>query len=141
MFPRTVVFMLFCAGIGYFLGRTRGMGLQGLFFGLAFGPLGWALIMLWPRSWVQGPVPRQSFEPGGPADHPASGTSGRPGPSGASRAEGRGSDAASGNRSGEPSCPRCSRPVGREAGSCPHCGNVLVPIRYAVEDRKPSGPG
>jgi hypothetical protein len=138
MFPRTVVFMLFCAGIGYFLGRTRGMGLQGLFFGLGFGPLGWALILLWPRSWVQGPVPRQGYGAGASADHPASGTPGRPGSPGA---DSRRSDPASGDRRGEPSCPRCHRPVGREAGSCPHCGNVLVPIRYAVEDRKPAGPG
>ena len=46
MVPRSLVFMLVCAGIGYFLGRTRGMGLQGFFFGLAFGPLGCALILL-----------------------------------------------------------------------------------------------
>ncbi len=126
MFPRTVVFMLFCAGIGYFLGRTRGMGLQGLLFGLGFGPLGWALILLWPRSWVQGPVPRQSSGSEGPADRPAAGTSWRAG---------------SGEWSRGPACPRCNHPVERDAGSCPHCGNVLVPIRYAVEDRKPSGPG
>lgn len=129
MFPRTVAFMLFCAGIGYFLGRTRGMGLQGLLFGLAFGPLGWALILLWPRSWVQGPVPRKGVGSGGPADFPASGTPGHPGAAGDADGDGpRG-----------PSCPRCRRSVEREAGSCPHCGNVLVPIRYAVEDRKPSG--
>lgn len=30
-------------------------------------------------------------------------------------------------------CPRCHKPVARSARACPHCGNVLMPIRYAVE--------
>ena len=34
---------------------------------------------------------------------------------------------------GGPACPRCQRPVPRSARACPHCGNVLMPIRYAVE--------
>jgi hypothetical protein len=34
---------------------------------------------------------------------------------------------------GGPTCPRCQRPVPRSARACPHCGNVLMRIRYAVE--------
>ena len=30
-------------------------------------------------------------------------------------------------------CPRCSGAVSRKATACPHCGNVLVPIRYEVK--------
>lgn len=122
MLPRTLFAMLACAAVGWLLGRTRGMGLQGFFFGLAFGPLGWGLILLWPRSWVQGPVPRGP-EPGGPF----TGTR-RPDPfarpTGQARPDGR----ASGG------CPRCGEPAPRDAAACPRCGNVLVPIHYQVED-------
>jgi hypothetical protein len=132
--------MLVCAMVGYLLGRTRGMGLQGFFMGLAFGPLGWGLILLWPTRWVQGPVPRDAYQ-------------GAPGP-GAGRAGGTASSASadrsdrSDSASDRPpetgrtsatrpeaegrACPRCSRPVGPDAGACPHCGNVLVPVRYRV---------
>lgn len=34
---------------------------------------------------------------------------------------------------GGSACPRCQRPVSRSARACPHCGNVLMRIRYAVE--------
>jgi hypothetical protein len=34
---------------------------------------------------------------------------------------------------GGAACPRCQRPVPRAARACPHCGNVLMRIRYAVE--------
>ncbi|MDB5105080.1 MAG: hypothetical protein JWP91_2769 [Fibrobacteres bacterium] len=34
-------------------------------------------------------------------------------------------------RSGK-ACPRCSKSVGRADKACPHCGNLLVPIRYRV---------
>lgn len=127
MLPRTLIFMLACAGIGYFLGRTRGMGLQGFFFGLAFGPLGWALIMLWPTSWIQGPVPRTHVGPS-----PAGGKAGP-----AFREDGGGHrEAASADkpRGSGAGCPRCGKPVQRDAAACPHCGNVLVPIHYEVED-------
>ena len=105
MLPRTVLFMIACAAVGYLLGRTRGMGLQGFFMGLAFGPLGWGLILLWPTRWIQGPVPREAPSAGGPAQHPPEAGS---------------------------ACPRCRRPVAPEAGACPHCGNVLVPVHYRV---------
>lgn len=115
--------MFACAVVGYFLGRTRGMGLQGFFMGLAFGPLGWGLILLWPTQWIQGPVPR-----------PASAAAANSGP--ASSASGHPSEADLASRpraNGEaPGCPRCHRPVAPDAGACPHCGNVLVPVRYRV---------
>jgi hypothetical protein len=115
--------MLACAGVGYLLGRSRGMGLQGFFFGLAFGPLGWALVMLWPTSWIMGPLPREGA---GPSSGP--GAAFRPGSprrdAGHASPQGR-------RRSG---CPRCGRPAEPGAAACGHCGNVLVPIRYAVED-------
>lgn len=128
MLPRTFLFMIACAVVGWFLGRTRGMGLQGFFMGLAFGPLGWGLILLWPTRWIEGPVPRDapSGAPGasGPDPVQASGSSGRP--SGADRASGPHA------REGSPACPRCRRPVAPDAGACPHCGNVLVPVHYRV---------
>ena len=34
---------------------------------------------------------------------------------------------------GGPACPRCRKPAARSARVCPHCGNVLAPIRYAIE--------
>jgi len=30
-------------------------------------------------------------------------------------------------------CPRCKKPVERGAKACGQCGNILIPIRYAVE--------
>lgn len=126
MFPRTLGFMILCASIGYLLGRFRGMGLQGLFFGLAFGPLGWGLILLWPRTWVQGPMPRDAghgaFRSGGPGCFRA-----RPGPKSPPETGSSGESHASGG------CPRCGRSVEPGAGACGHCGNVLVPIHYAVD--------
>jgi hypothetical protein len=114
MFPRTLFFLLACAGIGYLLGRSRGMPLQGLLLGFAFGPLGWGLILLWPASWIQ-PIGRVRSEPRSrPRPPPESQASGNPSP-GAGRA-----------------CPRCARPVAPEAGACAHCGNVLVPVKYRV---------
>lgn len=112
MFPRTVLALFACAVVGYFLGRTRGMGLQGFFMGLAFGPLGWGLVLLWPTSWVEGPVPRQAAPRAAPEDPPT----------GAFR-----------NTGGQRTCTRCRHPVSPDAGACPKCGNVLVPIHYQVE--------
>lgn len=113
MFPRTLLALFACAVVGYFLGRTRGMGLQGFFMGLAFGPLGWGLVLLWPTSWVQGPVPRPAPSRAAPEDPPT--TSFR-------------------HTSGGPRiCTRCRHSVPAEAGACPHCGNVLVPIHYQVD--------
>jgi hypothetical protein len=34
---------------------------------------------------------------------------------------------------GGPACPRCRRRVSPSVRACPHCGNVLMRIRYAVE--------
>lgn len=122
MLPRTFLFMIACAVVGYLLGRTRGMGLQGFFMGLAFGPLGWGLILLWPTRWIQGPVPRDAASGGGPghvrrpADRPADDGGAAPP---------RSPEAGS-------ACPRCRRPVAPDAGACPHCGNVLVPVHYRV---------
>lgn len=127
MFPRTFLFMLACGAVGYFLGRTRGMGLQGFFLGLAFGPLGWGLTMLWPTSWIQGPVPRDAARrgPGPRAGRPAD-----EGPENGSTRQAEG--AARGEEGPRGGCPRCRRPVPKEAGACPHCGNVLVPVHYRV---------
>ena len=36
-------------------------------------------------------------------------------------------------------CPRCGRAVSRKDKACPHCGNVLVPIRYEVKMPGESG--
>lgn len=124
MFPRTVLFMVACAIVGYLLGRTRGMGLQGFFMGLAFGPLGWGLVLLWPTRWIQGPVPRDAG-----ADRDAGAAFRTPGASGRSDREGGSRPRASEARG---SCPGCRRPVAADAGACPHCGNVLVPVRYRV---------
>lgn len=114
--------MFACGIVGWFLGRTRGMGLHGFLMGLAFGPLGWGLILLWPTRWIQGPVPREaaSGAEAGPSSRPSdppsdSARNARPHPPG-----------------GGTACPRCGRPVAPDAGACPHCGNVLVPVRYRV---------
>jgi hypothetical protein len=40
---------------------------------------------------------------------------------------------ASGPAFAGPACPRCHKAVPRSVRACPHCGNVLIPIRYAVE--------
>jgi hypothetical protein len=141
MFPRTLFFMLACACVGYLLGRSRGMGLQGFFLGLAFGPIGWGLVLLWPRSWIQGPVPRDRETGPQGRSRPQARNGGRQyaetseGGSesafgGAESPFGRG-NAGPGARPGG-GCPRCGSPVERKAGSCPRCGNVLVPIRYRV---------
>jgi hypothetical protein len=119
--------MLACAGIGYLLGRSRGMGLQGFFLGMAFGPIGWGLILLWPRSWIQGPMPRARESGSQSRARPQPRHGGRP------HADSAFGDAADsrGSRPGG-GCPRCGSPVKRGAGACPRCGNVLVPIRYHV---------
>jgi|GEM_PF-4263766 len=33
-------------------------------------------------------------------------------------------------------CPRCGKRPGRSDRVCAHCGNVLIPVRYRVLDRK-----
>jgi hypothetical protein len=130
MFPRTIFFMLACAAVGYLLGRSRGMGLQGFFLGLAFGPIGWGLILLWPRSWIQGPVPRDGEA--GYRGRPRANTRPDMRQDPRSHAESAPGGGSAPHRAGSSGCPRCGSPVGRGAGSCPRCGNVLVPIRYRV---------
>lgn len=116
--------MLACAGIGFLLGRSKGMALQGFFLGLAFGPLGWGLILLLPRAIIE--PPRQRPSPSGsPGRSPEAGAWTRE-----NSPENRPSQ--DGARSATGGCPRCGRPVPEGAGVCPHCGNVLVPIRYQV---------
>ena len=122
--------MLACASIGYLLGRSKGMGLQGFMLGLAFGPLGWGLTLLLPRGAVSGPGPGR---PSGPdsKSHPF-GNQGRPGPAADSWAKENRRSTGQDTRGDRGNCPRCARPVETGAGVCPHCGNVLVPIRYQV---------
>lgn len=55
-----------------------------------------------------------------------------PAPRGVPEAAGRG-NASPGDGS---ACPRCGHPASRRARACAHCGNVLMPIRYAVESRE-----
>lgn len=90
--------------IGYFCGWGKGRAGAGLLLGLCLGPLGCLAIMLLP------PAARR---PRGAASGPFANSS-------------------SGPFDG-PTCPRCQKPVARNARACPHCGNVLIPIRYAVE--------
>jgi hypothetical protein len=42
-------------------------------------------------------------------------------------------------RGSGPACPRCSKSVSRGDKACPHCGNVLVPIRYEVRGPETAG--
>ncbi len=127
MLPRTLLFMLVCAAIGFLIGRTRGMGLQGFFLGFAFGPLGWGLILLWPRTWIQGPMPK------GASGHRDSMNRGRPGSAFRNRPQDGSPESGNG-------CRRCGRPVQAGASACPSCGNVLVPIRYRVNSGNAGNP-
>jgi hypothetical protein len=43
-----------------------------------------------------------------------------------------------GSRASGPTCPRCAKSVGRGDKACPHCGNLLVPIRYEVRGPDPA---
>ncbi len=95
------------AFVGILFGRMRGRPGWGFILGLFFGPLGLALILMMPARRVVGGLG------GGTA------FGNRPGDQAGSRATGQ-------------VCPRCSKSVGRSDKACPHCGNVLVPIRYEV---------
>jgi len=90
--------------IGYFCGWGKGRAGAGLLLGLFLGPLGCLAIMLLPPA-VRRPRGAGGIFGGPSQERPALG----------------------------PTCPRCQKPVARSARACPHCGNVLMPIRYAVE--------
>lgn len=96
--------------VGWLCGRARGRAGWGLLLGLLLGPFGCLAVMLFPRAQ---PRPDARFRAFGDA-------SGGPGPG-------------SGPSRGDSVCPRCEKPVGRRDKACGHCGNVLIPIRYAVE--------
>lgn len=106
--------VLISGAIGYFCGWGKGRPGVGLLLGLLLGPLGCLAIMLIP------PAARRPGSAGGTFTGsfggPSSGTSGP-----------------FSQRTLGPACPRCQKPVARNAKACPHCGNVLMPIRYAVE--------
>lgn len=108
--------LLLTAFVGYLCGRSRGRAGWGLLLGLLFGPFGCLAVMLIPAA------PKRR----GPAFRFYRG----PAPGGAEAP--REEEAADG-----PSCPRCRKPVGRRDKACSHCGNVLIPIRYAVEGSPP----
>jgi hypothetical protein len=99
--------VLISGAIGYFCGWGKGRAGAGLLLGPLFGPFGCLAIMLFPPA-ARRPM-RTVFRGPGPQDAPDD-------PSG---------------------CPRCRKPVARKAKACPHCGNVLMPIRNAVEGGGP----
>jgi hypothetical protein len=107
--------VLVSGAIGYFCGWGKGRSGLGLILGLLFGPFGCLAIMLVPAAPRRRPAARGPY---------------RPGPAGVSSAEEPSGDADPALGS---ACPRCRRSVSRGARACPHCGNVLIPIRYAVE--------
>jgi hypothetical protein len=96
--------ILVSGAIGYFCGWGKGRAGAGLLLGLLLGPFGCLAIMLLPAA------PRRRAAGNGGAGPASAGDSGA-----------------------GPACPRCQRPVSRSARACPHCGNVLMRIRYAVE--------
>jgi hypothetical protein len=114
--------------IGYFCGWGKGRPGAGLLLGLFLGPLGCLAIMLLPPA-ARRPHGAGGIFGGGTASGPFGGSSTGPfnnssaGPLGGS----------SERPALGPTCPRCQKPVARSARACPHCGNVLMPIRYAVE--------
>ena len=111
---RESIWWLLATGlVGYVCGYAKGRPGWGLLLGLLFGPFGCLAIMLIP------PLPRRPLF-GGRVHAFRSG--GAPGSAGTERPEADGSG-----------CPRCRKPVSGRAKACPHCGNVLLPIRYAVE--------
>ena len=100
--------VLVSGAIGYFCGWGKGRAGVGLILGLLLGPLGCLAIMLFPPA---APKPRGA---GAAFGGPFSGASAERPTLG-------------------PACPRCQKPVTRGVRACPHCGNILMPIRYAVE--------
>jgi hypothetical protein len=104
--------LLLTAVVGYLCGRARGRAGWGLILGLLFGPFGCLAVMLIPAAKQRPPFFRFYRGPAGAG--PAS-----------PREESEADDGSA--------CPRCQKPVGRRDKACGHCGNVLVPIRYAVE--------
>ena len=107
--------------IGYFCGWGKGRPGAGLLLGLCLGPLGCLAIMLLP------PAARRPRGTGGIFGGPNAGAASGPfsgsanGPFTASSAGPFGGPSQERPTLG-PSCPRCQ-----------NCGNVLMPIRYAVE--------
>ena len=95
--------LLLSAAVGYVCGKAKGRPGLGVLLGLLFGPFGTLAIMLWPPAKE---APRTVYRQSGFRSAPAEDAGG---------------------------CPRCGRPVGGRAKACPHCGNLLMPIRYAVE--------
>jgi len=98
--------VLVSGALGYFCGWGKGRPGAGLLLGLLLGPFGCLAIMLLPPAARAKPAPRGPYASGPSVN----------------------GEAALGS-----ACPRCHRPTARGARACPHCGNVLMPIRYAVE--------
>jgi hypothetical protein len=101
----SIWWLLATGALGLYLGHVKGMARWGLLLGLIFGPIGWAIMLFLP---AQTRVRAQGGFRAGPV------------PQGSDRA---------GNG---PTCPRCGKGVDRGNKACPHCGNVLMPIRYRV---------
>lgn len=49
-FRESLPWLLGCAIIGYFIGRAKGYPRQGFLLGFACGPIGWGIVMLFPRN-------------------------------------------------------------------------------------------
>lgn len=108
IFFRESAWWLLATGmIGLLLGYAKGMPRWGFLSGLFLGPIGWGIIML---------LPSQRRNPNIQANPSEK-------------------DPASGPRVFGTHCIRCQRSISRNDKVCPHCGNVMVPVRYRVHEK------
>ncbi len=116
MFPlrEPPLWMLGTGLVGYVLGQWKGIPRWGFLLGLVLGPLGWAIIMVWP---AQAGI----FKTGTGF-----------GSAGTVSDSARNASSSAGTFFATP-CPRCQRSVPRGKGACPHCGNVMVAVSYRVQ--------
>ncbi|MEO7426793.1 MAG: zinc ribbon domain-containing protein [Fibrobacteria bacterium] len=114
----SIWWLIATGAVGLYLGYLKGMARWGLLLGLIFGPIGLAIMLFLPVK--EGRASRGFRDQGGFRD------------SGVFRQAGA-DPQASGATAG-PACPRCGKGVGRGNKACPHCGNVLIPIRYSVSE-------
>ncbi len=106
IFGNALPYILLMTLLGILFGMWKGRAFVGALLGLFLGPVGLLILAFIP-----------------PAKRVAPGT----GSTGADPFGGAGFGAAA-------RCPKCNNPVNRGDKVCPNCGNLLIDVRYRVEE-------